>query len=262
MRKFVMGDIHGCYKGLLQCLERSRFNKEKDILIQVGDVADGWSQVYECVEELLTIENLISIKGNHDDWFLDFILYHKHGYNWQQGGIGTLKSYTNVLDKNYINKNSGGFLTDLLPEDLPLTHIDFFKKQLLYYKDEDNNFFVHGGFNRHHEISDIEKLEPYTFYWDRDLWNAAQSYQSMINGYTGDMPIPKFKIKDDFKEIFIGHTTTMSWNTDKPMKAANIWNLDTGAGFKGKLTIMNIDTKEFFQSDEVQTLYLNERGRN
>ena len=46
------------------------------------------------------------------------------------------------------------------------------------------------------------------------------------------------------------------------MKAANIWNLDTGAGFEGKLTIMNVDTKEYYQSDKLTTLYTNERGRN
>ncbi len=46
------------------------------------------------------------------------------------------------------------------------------------------------------------------------------------------------------------------------MQAANIWNLDTGAGFKGKLTIMDVTTKEYFQSDLAQDLYKNEKGRD
>ena len=46
------------------------------------------------------------------------------------------------------------------------------------------------------------------------------------------------------------------------MNAANIWNLDTGAGFRGKLTIMDINTKEYWQSDNVNEIYVNERGRN
>lgn len=33
-----MGDIHGAYKALQQCLERSKFNYENDKLIQLGDV--------------------------------------------------------------------------------------------------------------------------------------------------------------------------------------------------------------------------------
>jgi serine/threonine protein phosphatase 1 len=55
MKTFVIGDIHGNYRALLQCLERSGFNKEIDTLIQLGDVADGWSETAECVEELLRI---------------------------------------------------------------------------------------------------------------------------------------------------------------------------------------------------------------
>ena len=32
--------------------------------------------------------------------------------------------------------------------------------------------------------------------------------------------------------------------------------------FNGRVTIMNIETKEYFQSDPVKELYINERGRN
>ena len=66
MKRFAIGDIHGNYKALKQCLERSAFDKENDLLIQLGDVADGWHEVYECVDELLSIKNTIFIKGNHD----------------------------------------------------------------------------------------------------------------------------------------------------------------------------------------------------
>ena len=46
------------------------------------------------------------------------------------------------------------------------------------------------------------------------------------------------------------------------MHRCNVWNLDTGGGYEGRLTIMDIDTKEFWQSDFVNTLYSDERGRN
>ena len=38
MKTFVIGDIHGAYKALLQCFERSGFDYEKDHLIVLGDV--------------------------------------------------------------------------------------------------------------------------------------------------------------------------------------------------------------------------------
>jgi len=55
----------------------------------------------------------------------------------------------------------------------------------------------------------------------------------------------------------------MNWkNTITPMKADIITNLDTGAGYKGRLTLMNVDTHEYFQSDSVEKLYIGEKGRN
>jgi len=62
--------------------------------------------------------------------------------------------------------------------------------------------------------------------------------------------------------VFVGHTTTQKPYPDmKPVHASNVWNLDQGAGWSGKLTLMNIDTKEYFQSDLVTELYPDELGR-
>ena len=66
-RSFVIGDIHGAYPALRQCLELCKFDYNSDLLICLGDVCDGWPQVKESVEELLKIRNLIYIMGNHDD---------------------------------------------------------------------------------------------------------------------------------------------------------------------------------------------------
>ena len=46
------------------------------------------------------------------------------------------------------------------------------------------------------------------------------------------------------------------------MNAINVWNVDTGAAFKGKLSAIDIDTKEIFQSDNLPLLYPDEKGRN
>ena len=68
--------------------------------------------------------------------------------------------------------------------------------------------------------------------------------------------------KEHYKEIYIGHTPTTRFNKYDPMQAANVWNIDTGAAFTGKLSIIDIDTKEVFQSDTLMHLYPNEMGRN
>ena len=46
------------------------------------------------------------------------------------------------------------------------------------------------------------------------------------------------------------------------MNAINVWNVDTGATFTGRLSALDINTKEIFQSDIVKNLYPNEMGRN
>lgn len=69
----------------------------------------------------------------------------------------------------------------------------------------------------------------------------------------------RFKL---YHEIFIGHSATTKYNIHEPMNIFNIWNIDTGAGFSGKLTIMDADTKNYWQSDFTKELYPNEGGRS
>lgn len=262
-KRFVVGDVHGANKALVQVLERASFDFENDTLIQLGDVADGWSEVSQAVDTLLRCKNLISIKGNHDDWFLEWLTKGEHPISWLQGGEGTLKSYCKLADRQYIPR-MGGYTSDLTALDIPLEHQSFWKNQRLFYTDGSNNFYVHGGFNRHHTVEQTLADEPFQFYWDRDLWLAALSYQGLKN--TNPDPKIKFKIKDNFNEIFIGHTPTINWKNVNgpitvPIQAANIWNMDTGAGFKGKLTILDVSSHEYWQSDFVNELYSEEKGR-
>ena len=87
MKTFVIGDIHGAHQSLLQCLKLSKFDKNKDRLICLGDVCDRNSQVKECIDELLTIPNCVYILGNHDAWSLEWAIEGKTPQEWlDQGG--------------------------------------------------------------------------------------------------------------------------------------------------------------------------------
>ena len=57
MREFVLGDIHGGYKSLIQVFERSKFDYNNDKLIVIGDIADGWPETKKCVEELTSMSS-------------------------------------------------------------------------------------------------------------------------------------------------------------------------------------------------------------
>jgi serine/threonine protein phosphatase 1 len=65
-----------------------------------------------------------------------------------------------------------------------------------------------------------------------------------------------------YKEVFIGHTPISKKEEVVPKNGGNVWNVDTGAAFMGALTMMDVETKEFWQSDPVHTFYPGERGRN
>jgi serine/threonine protein phosphatase 1 len=261
-RRFVIGDIHGNYNGLMQCLQRSGFDYKNDELISLGDVVDGHSQSFEVVDELLKIKNLIPIKGNHDDWFLQWINTGINPTTWKQGQRATGESYLSHSRPNEpwfsIKETPGGgkhCVETIKTNDIPDNHVNFFENQLPYYIDNENRLFVHGGFNRHYSLEEQGDI----LWWDRDLWSQALSWESM--GSVETIGKPAFKMHTNFDEIFIGHTSTQFWGKDVPMKAANIWNLDTGGGWFGKVTIMDIDTKEYFQSDDGKSLYPDFTGR-
>lgn len=230
-KTFCIGDIHGAHKALVQVLERSGFDYENDTLITLGDIADGWPEVDKCVNELLSIKNRVDIMGNHDEWFHRYLRTFIHPDWWQQGGKGTFDSY---------DLGNGGEVTE--------SHREFFLNQISYHIDSENRLFVHGGID---PMMPIEKQSRIDLCWDRDLWDSVKSVNTPPNA-------PIVRTIDGFTKIFIGHTSLRGMT---PLKFAGVWNLDTGAGWHGKLTIMNVDTEEYWQSDNVKTLYPNIAGR-
>lgn len=258
MRILVIGDIHGGLKALIQVLERSKFDSEKDQLIFLGDYVDGWSESAELIQYLINLEiacviKPIFIRGNHDKWCEDWLTLGARPLIWtQQGGEATLQSY---IKTGYLASEE---------------HRTFFAKLHNYYIDDKNRGFVHGGFKSRkglgHEVYQAD------YYWDRDLWQLALLQHNRIHETELDY-VRRF---EKHSELYIGHTSTINWEVKPhypeyqyqqngdilvPMNRCNVWNLDTGGGFGGKLTIMDIDTKEFWQSDLLKDLYPYEHGR-
>lgn len=251
---YTIGDIHGNYKGLLQAIDRSPFKPHEDTLIILGDLVDGGPDSALVIDYLAKLPNKILIKGNHDVSFTEWLNGGVHPYHWVQGGQHTAQSYINWVSRNtgevrnILPDGKGAYKTNLTYLDIPGIHRDFLNSAVNYFI-HDNNCFVHGGFNRHLLINEQQISDIY--YWDRDLWMQALSYKE-VKDSTGHL---KFKMKDTFNNVFIGHTSTLNWGKTEPMNAANIWNLDTGAGFNGVITIMDVNSKEYWQSDLVKDLY-------
>lgn len=252
MRTLVMGDIHGSAKALKQCLERSGFDPRVDKLIQIGDVADGWSETSECVDILLSIQDEASeentpvfIRGNHDVWVYDWFKYGHQPVLWtQQGGKATIHSYfysTKILDDG---------------------HKDFWNKQHDWFIDDDNRLFIHGGWDYLIGFPEGARVPTNTGTIAKEChWNRSLLMQTVRASLTPDFENKLvFKELSRFKEVYIGHSA-LNGNSPGPMRWGNLWNVDTGCGWNGVLTIMNVDTKQYYQSDRSEELYPDEKGR-
>jgi serine/threonine protein phosphatase 1 len=140
----------------------------------------------------------------------------------EQGGNATVLSYS---------------------ENVPKAHQQFLANALPYLK-LNNNLFVHAGID---PIIPLERQTIQTFLWDRRLAQTALLFHSKSTtaNLTG------------FDNVYIGHTPIAA----PPIRACEIWLMDTGAGWSGKLSMMDITTNEIFMSDPVPELYPGVMGR-
>lgn len=243
-RKLVIGDIHGGLKAIRQVLKRANVT-QKDTLIFLGDFVDGWSEspaVLDFLIELQKQQPCIFIRGNHDELLLDWLLGNNKNIDeklwFQHGGEATVLSYQNI------------------DTDTKEKHIQFLQSLQNYHLDNENRLFIHAGFTNLRGV-DYEFFKP-LFYWDRTLWETALALDNELSKDAITYP-NRLKI---YKEIYIGHTPVTKINETIPVNKACVWNIDTGAAFKGPLSIMDVDTKQFWQSDALPELYPNEKGRN
>lgn len=241
MRRLVIGDIHSGLKALRQVLEKAKVT-EQDHLIFLGDYVDGWSEAVETVNFLIGLghtHRCTFLRGNHDELCYDWLCSEEDNPLWfQHGGEVTIASYT------------------LADAGVRKAHKAFFGNLENYYLDRENRLFLHAGFTNVKGVA--YEYFTKTFYWDRTLWELALSLNPRLS--KEDVFYPKRLTH--YKEIYIGHTPVTRIGKTTPQNAANVWNMDTGAAFKGPLSIMDVDTKEVWQSDIVHTFYPDENGRN
>lgn len=240
-RNIVIGDIHGGLKALVQLLKKLDITPD-DELIFLGDYVDGWSDSANVVSYLIELakqNTCIFLRGNHDDLVHRWLKTGELNEQWlQHGGQSSIDAYRNFSD------------------DQKAEHIQFYEQMFNYYIDKENRLFVHAGFTNLHGPE--QEYHDTGFYWDRTLWETALALDDAMD--PSDKYYPK-RLKL-YKEIYIGHTPVTRIGKNKPVNKANLWNVDTGAAFKGNLSAIDINSKKIWQSDPVYELYPEEEGRN
>ncbi|NUY81253.1 serine/threonine protein phosphatase [Flavobacterium sp. MAH-1] len=239
-RTLVIGDIHGGLRALEQVFERADVSTD-DKLIFLGDYVDGWSESPQVLDYLMALSQThecIFLRGNHDDLLMEWLRGKENKLWHQHGGEATILAYS------------------ILPETIKEHHIAFLDSLRNYYLDGQKRLFVHAGFTNLHGV-DYEYY-PRLLFWERTLWETALALDPKI-GPDHILYPKRFTV---YNEIYIGHTPVTRIDETTPQNRANVWNIDTGAAFKGKLSVLDIETKQFWQSDCLPDLYPNEIGRN
>lgn len=244
---YVIGDIHGCYLALIELLNRVNFNYKEDILIVLGDVFDGWDDVFECVELLMKIDNLIYVKGNHDEYTISFL--HRYIFDgidsftnkekkkclkWLRvGGQATVDSYLSNNNLHYIDR-----------------HIKFISNMPNYYIDDNNNLFIHAGYwdvipNKDSNLDSFFFKFGSKYVYDNVLYNS------------------KFIKDENFNHVYLGHTSTQEFGESGVVTIKNVTFMDAGISRMGHLAIKNLSSGEIILSEKTGWEYYPDSiGRN
>ncbi len=176
MRRFVIGDIHGCAKALRALIE-SIDPGEDDELVFLGDYIDRGPDSRNVVDQVLELQKrcrVVALRGNHEIMLLGVLCGGCDSAVWlASGGHTTVASYGGTLSR------------------VPTNHIHFFQQLRPFYETNDR-IFVHAGY-RHDQI--MAKLDDAAAYWNH-LTGTPPPHHSGKRVYVGHTPQPHGNVLD------------------------------------------------------------------
>jgi len=193
-----VGDIHGCYKELMQLFEHIYKNipEEPVEYVFIGDYIDRGPDSKKVVQFLIDLQRvpmtdskIICLMGNHEDMML-----YEHSMWMANGGRQTQQSYGD-------------------DELTKFQHSEWCAKLPLYHVDTRGRVFVHAGIKR--SISNMDN-QRYNYM----LWTREQFFSDMF---------------PDGRYVVHGHTP-LSKAYRLPHVLDNRINLDTACVYEGTLS--------------------------
>lgn len=264
MATYAIGDIQGCYHAFQALLARIEFNQDKDQLWLVGDLINRGSGTLEVLRWCYAHrENLRVVLGNHDLHAL-------------------------VVAEGIVAAHRGDTLDALMVAEDRDTLLTWLRHQPLIYKDADY-LMVHAGLLPQWtveqsmlyaaEVEDALRSKDYLHFlkhmygnlpnhWDAEL-SGLDRLRVITNAATrlrictpeGEM---EFKFKGELKDVPDGYVPWFDvparatkdiqvifghWSALGLQQRENVFALDTGCLWGGKLTAMNLSTKAIVQVD-------------
>jgi serine/threonine protein phosphatase 1 len=212
MRKFAIGDIHGCVDKLDDLLAKID-PRPDDVLIFLGDYIDRGEHPKEVIDTLIKLSSnckCIFLKGNHEDMLIEFI---KGGTNRNMfrsnGGDMTVLCYTGKKTA------SGKVLEGMIPQD----HWKFIT-DLKWLHEDEKYIYVHAG---------IRAGIPLVFQDRMDLIWIRREFHDTPTGFD--------------KKIIFGHCPFI-----EPFVRNDKIGIDTGAVYGRYLTAIELPSERFIFS--------------
>lgn len=274
MRRLCVGDIHGCYDILQKVLDTCKFS-DSDTLYSVGDFTDRGPQNVKVLDFLMSLKNFKPVVGNHDFW------------NYQYLRSQVTDSPMNLDAYQCWDRYNGGRETLLEEMDMPREwkeKVYNFLKDIPYTINLGDKVIVHTVCSKEYYNNLNIPLEDITMetlmssnlvlddvydagIWDRDILKGCKDYiklgftkpnymllfeEMYRNTYTGDV------------QYIVGHTPLAKPFYDRTLGIIGIdtgavyFKKDAGLGIDGCLTILDIDSLEYWQSSSKETKQLGE----
>ncbi|QDT05774.1 Serine/threonine-protein phosphatase 1 [Rubripirellula lacrimiformis] len=177
MRRFAIGDVHGCSKALRTLIETIAPTPE-DELVFLGDYVDRGPDSRDVVDQVIALQNrcrVVTLRGNHEIMLQGVARGGLSDTVWlANGGQATVSSYGGSLDK------------------LPANHHEFFMDLLPYYETA-KHIFVHAGYLPNLSMPAQEEM---TLYWNHLPTPVPPPHQSGKRVIVGHTPQPDNRILD------------------------------------------------------------------
>lgn len=275
MATYAIGDIQGCYRELVELLDRINFNEKKDRLWSTGDTVNRGPDSLAVLRLLRQLDAIV-VLGNHDLHLLAV-------------ASGKAKAKEKDTLQNILKA----------PDREPL--LAWLKTRPLLHRDRDLACtLIHAGLPPQWNISRAQSLaqeveqvlqgseadeyfshmygnEPTLWSDDLSGWDRLRFITNCLTrlrfcypdgrismkdkgppGRQAKPLLPWYQIKDRHSReqtILFGHWATIRLGDKQDFKSNNVHALDTGCIWGGKLTAMRLEDEKYFSVPSQQKKY-------
>lgn len=200
MRYYSIADIHAYDKIFLSIIEdtniKTELNNRNAILLILGDLIDNGPNSYKCVHYAYSLQkqypnNVIILKGNHEEWFLEFVNGNNDSWLYDDKNFNTTKSFLtyeqfkhvrHLVEDNRIDEVSLYVRNCINERHVELLH---WMEDLPYFFECQHAIYVHAGIDED----------------AKELWKICTPNYT----FTGKFPAQKGKF---IKTIIAGHISS------------------------------------------------------